>query len=152
MADKFNLNDTTPAAPGGRINIVWQSDTNGNISAHIPPGSQTPWTQNVDAAGFALNYAGTIGMGPSTRTGVITVAQDGATDSGAMTFSTRNLGALAERVRIAAGGNVGIGTAAPTSKLHVVGLPSYADNAAALAGGLTAGAFYHTAGVVKVVI
>ena len=57
-----------------------------------------------------------------------------------------------EKMRIAASGNVGIATTAPTSKLHVVGLVNYADNAAALAGGLTVGAFYHTAGVVKVVI
>lgn len=49
-------------------------------------------------------------------------------------------------------GNVAVGTVTPTSKLHVVGLVSYADNAAAIAGGLTVGAFYHTAGVVKVVI
>ena len=48
--------------------------------------------------------------------------------------------------------NVGIGTTSPTAKLHVVGLPTYADNATALAGGLTVGAFYHTAGVLKVVI
>jgi hypothetical protein len=41
-------------------------------------------------------------------------------------------------------GNVGIGTATPKSKLQVVGLPTYADNTAALAGGLTAGAFYRT--------
>jgi hypothetical protein len=43
-------------------------------------------------------------------------------------------------------GNVGIGTASPTSPLHVVGLPVYANNAAALGGGLTAGAFYRTGG------
>jgi hypothetical protein len=49
-------------------------------------------------------------------------------------------------------GKVGIGSASPTSKLQVVGLPNYADNAAALAGGLTVGAFYHTAGLLKVVI
>jgi hypothetical protein len=41
-------------------------------------------------------------------------------------------------------GKVGIGTTAPKSKLHVVGLPVYANNAAAVAGGLTAGAFYRT--------
>jgi len=43
-------------------------------------------------------------------------------------------------------GNVGIDTSSPTSKLHVVGLPVYADNAAAILGGLTAGAFYRTGG------
>jgi len=43
-------------------------------------------------------------------------------------------------------GNVGIGTTAPTSPLQVVGLPVYANNAAAIAGGLTAGAFYRTGG------
>jgi hypothetical protein len=49
-------------------------------------------------------------------------------------------------------GNVGIGTTHPKSKLHIVGLPEYLDNATAIAGGLTVGAFYHTAGVLKVVI
>jgi len=43
-------------------------------------------------------------------------------------------------------GNVGIGTLDPKSKLQVVGLPIYANNAAAIAGGLTAGAFYRTNG------
>ena len=49
-------------------------------------------------------------------------------------------------------GNVGISTGSPSSKLHVVGLPEYANNSAAVSGGLTVGAFYHTAGVLKVVI
>ena len=41
-------------------------------------------------------------------------------------------------------GNVGIGTDNPGSKLAVVGLPTYADNTAALADGLVAGDFYRT--------
>ena len=48
-------------------------------------------------------------------------------------------------------GDVGIGTTSPTSKLQVVGLPEYAGNAAAIAAGLTTGAFYRTGELVKVV-
>ena len=49
-------------------------------------------------------------------------------------------------------GYVGIGTTTPSSVLSVVGLPTYASNAAAIGGGLTVGAFYKTAtGAVMVV-
>jgi hypothetical protein len=43
-------------------------------------------------------------------------------------------------------GSIGVGTTSPTSKLQVVGLSVFANNAAAVAGGLTAGAFYRTGG------
>ena len=60
------------------------------------------------------------------------------------------------RLSITSTGNVGIGTTAPTSKLQVNGLSAYANNAAAITGGLTAGAFYYTNvagdGILKVVI
>ena len=50
---------------------------------------------------------------------------------------------------------VGIGTTEPKTKLHVVGLPVYADNAtakAAMGGAAAVGAFFHTGdGVVRVV-
>jgi hypothetical protein len=44
------------------------------------------------------------------------------------------------------GGKVGIGTLSPTSVLHAVGLPVYANNSDAVGGGLTPGAFYRTNG------
>ncbi len=55
-----------------------------------------------------------------------------------------NSGARTEKMRITGDGKVGIGTKVPTSSLQVVGIPQYANNGAAVAGGLTAGAFYRT--------
>ena len=70
----------------------------------------------------------------------------------AIEVSSNNSPYMVERLRILPSGNVGIGTSSPKSKLHVVGIPEYATNALAITGGLTAGAFYHTAGVLKIVI
>jgi len=49
-------------------------------------------------------------------------------------------------IMVDASGNVGLGTSSPTSKLHVVGLHVFPNNAAALSAGLTVGAFYRTGG------
>ena len=46
------------------------------------------------------------------------------------------------RLTVTSTGNIGIGTQAPTSKLQIVGLPYYANNAAASGNGLTPGALY----------
>src|SRR5271156_3990532 len=32
----ITFNDTTPAAPGTDINVKWQTDSSGNLSAHVP--------------------------------------------------------------------------------------------------------------------
>lgn len=34
-----NLNNTTPAAPGGNTNVTWQSDSSGNVSGYVPTGA-----------------------------------------------------------------------------------------------------------------
>ena len=36
-----NLNDTTPAAPAGKINVAWQKDGSGNVSANLPLASSS---------------------------------------------------------------------------------------------------------------
>jgi len=58
---------------------------------------------------------------------------------------------LQKRMTINKDGNVGIGISNPTSKLQVVGILEYTDNADALSNGLTAGAFYRTGDLLKVV-
>jgi hypothetical protein len=47
-----NYNDTTPAAPAtGVVNIKWQSDASGNISAYSPIGNYQTWTPPVSGSG-----------------------------------------------------------------------------------------------------
>tara|TARA_R110002050_G_scaffold80941_1_gene173074 strand:+ start:1744 stop:2316 length:573 start_codon:yes stop_codon:yes gene_type:complete len=69
-----------------------------------------------------------------------------------LAFNTQHGSTRTEKMRLDGLGNLGIGTTDPTSKLQVIGLPSYASNSAAITAGLTIGAFYHTSGTLKVVI
>jgi hypothetical protein len=98
------------------------------------------------------NYAiGGTGNGLGLVNGEYYIECPGA---GGKDFLIRNqTSASTETFRIkGSNGFVGIGTASPTSKLQVVGLPVFADNTSALAGGLTVGAFYRTStGVLMVV-
>src|SRR5262245_8608606 len=39
MASKFELNSTIQAPPSGKVNVRWQTDIDGNVSAWVdPPG------------------------------------------------------------------------------------------------------------------
>jgi hypothetical protein len=68
-----------------------------------------------------------------------------------LVFNTSEVTATAtEKMRLTRSGNLIIGGTAATSKLQVVGLSSYATDAAAGSAGLTAGAFYiNTTAAVK---
>jgi hypothetical protein len=76
------------------------------------------------------------------------VSDDGSTNANWLTVVRNGVNVST----VAVNGRLAVGTTSPTSNLQVVGLPVYADNTAATAAGLTAGAFYRTAtGVVMVV-
>lgn len=116
----YNANNALPAS-GYRLGYVYFGSYDGTTqknAAGLKGIADGPWTSTSTPSAFLLE---TTPAGATTRL---------------------------ERVRIDNAGNVGIN--APgitlTSKLQVVGLPAFANNAAAIAGGLSAGAFYRTGG------
>lgn len=92
----------------------------------------------------------TIDFVPSTTSTGISGAsirgidRDATNGYAGLSFDTRNAIDYDSRMVIKSSGNVGIGTATPTTKLQVVGIPAYNNDAAAGAAGLTSGAFWQT--------
>jgi hypothetical protein len=73
--------------------------------------------------------------------------RENATDnnwSSYISFETTSSTTTSERMRITSGGNVGIGTTTPGSKLSVVGLPTSST-------GLSAGDIWNDSGTLKIV-
>lgn len=145
--------------------IILDSKVNlpyGSASVYFKRARVNPTTQSSVAVGTG-DLLGDLNFNAYDGTTSITSARIYATASGAATtgitptvlgFQTQSddgTGTLKDRLLIKPNGNVGINTANPTSKLQVVGLQEFADNADALANGLTAGAFYRTGDVLKVV-
>jgi hypothetical protein len=114
-----------------------------------------PLFQLIATRGATTNNTGdvTTAIGQAYSDNVLTEAirfhRGSAANNGTISFTTNST----EKMRITTAGTVQIGTTGlPSGKLQVVGLSVFADNAAALAGGLLVGAFYRTAtGVVMVV-
>jgi hypothetical protein len=125
------------------------SGTKGTASGGAP--TQHLWI-NDNAAYTVANRGGSITFGAyynaTQKTSIAAIESRVESDAagtydGSLAFLTRTAaGGATVKMIVKPNGNVGIGTSTPTSKLQVVGLPTYATNALAIAGGLTAGAFY----------
>lgn len=88
----------------------------------------------INNALFSIYAANLAAAGTDKRLGIIAAATDGATNTGRWDFYTMNAGVLAIRFKI------------KKNTVSMMGLPVYANNAAALAGGLVAGDCYRTGG------
>ncbi len=77
--------------------------------------------------GPAVIFQGNDSGGTTTQFGAIYGVSNGS-NSGELTFETRNSGSSAERMRIDSSGNVGIGTTSPSYKLTIGGNSDSANN------------------------
>lgn len=138
-ADNVGIGTTSPSAKLDVRNDNASSVTNITLS-----NTNTPATGVGSIFGF-------YGQGGAFQA-YIRSSWEGASNANSyLSFYVRGSGTLTEALRINSSLNVGIGTTSPTSKLQVVGLVEYADNATAISAGLTAGAFYRTGDLLKVV-
>lgn len=101
---------------------VNKSDT----SAYDPAGVGTATIGIFNADTSTTNTPASLRLGTSTSAGanssvaiIDAVTTDHSSITGFMTFRTKNAGTLAERMRIEAAGNVGIGTSSPKGLLDI---------------------------------
>jgi hypothetical protein len=120
------------ASPSARLEVL------GGLASNMKTGA---WASNAGFAALSLNGAMDLDANfYSAPTQPLIINRQNGFD---IEFRQHN---NPQAIIKSTTGNVGIGTISPTSKLQVVGLPVFANNAAAVAGGLTAGAFYRTGG------
>jgi hypothetical protein len=158
----LNFYTTTTAGVADQRRMTITANGNVGISTATPQGAlhvngangAASWTylQGNTGAGGASNPSASVTSGLITGWNATNVGGEteilfgtGAGTAPNLYFGKWDGTTKTQLMAINANGNVGIGTIAPTSKLQVVGLPVFADNAAATTGGLTVGAFYRTA-------
>lgn len=96
----------------------------GTATSAITPLASLVLSKNLTSTSNAIgaiNFANSsIANGNEKRLATISGWTDGATNSGAMVFTTSATGTLNERMRIGANGKVGVGTSLPTALFHIM--------------------------------
>ena len=124
-------------SPGTKLDI-YGSSTSTAVSGYWTSPETTIKIHNSDQTNnnfSALTFATTLSNAASSEMGRIAVQNVDHTigsESGDFVFSSRNAGAMAEKVRIKGTGDVGIGTANPAAKLDVIGRLKVTDGSQGL--------------------
>jgi hypothetical protein len=161
-AGKVGVGTTTPA---GNLHVKWASGVDqpvfertaagGGVSASGATFLLNNTTATFNGHGIGINFAYKSDTeSEKTYASLVTKIKDYTAGTASLSFIVGGGANINPQIAmtIDANKNVGIGTEDPTSKLHVVGLPVHANNAAAITAGRTVGAFYHNGdGVVRVV-
>jgi hypothetical protein len=137
------IGTTTPA----RALEVYSSNTSQTAQLIVSSGTNTKAYLGTFSNSLYLTAGGTFNGGWSTdgSNAVGAIVIGASNNDSSIAFQTNNTNAAPQnRMFINNAGNVGIGTTAPTSKLHVVGLPTSSS-------GLTAGAIWIDGTTLKIV-